>query len=319
MITFFYQLLLQLLYALYRVIVFVRTQWQRQVYLRFLRVRYHHNQTPGVIAQDATRLRKLPGHVACVLRRRPESEEGGGVAGLLNEVTELAAWCLGAGIHRLSIYERTGVLKRLALNKHSVHDENDDSKGSSGKGEEDQTYKEETESRLQKALLKKLGVYFGTDALPSVKIRVPPFTDDDYLLPTTTSPLHNNSSSSRQEQHPMITRRRRTQRPDLLLTLLAEPDGKSTLVDLTRVLADLHVSPDAVTIPALTAQLRQLGQAEPDVLILFASAVELDGFPPWLLRLAEIFRIPENGGVVSYAVFLKALERYASAKINVGK
>jgi dehydrodolichyl diphosphate syntase complex subunit NUS1 len=311
MITFIYQLLLQLLYAVYRAAAFVRRQWRRQVYLRFLRVRYHHNQTPGVIAQDAARLRKLPSHVACVVRRKPESEEGGGVAGLLDEVSELAAWCLGAGIHRLSVYERTGVLKRLAQKKHSngngskaTDDDNDDD----GEGE----------SKLQKALLKKLGVYYGTDALPSVKIRVPPFTDQDYLLPTTTSALHS-SSQPAEEPHPVITRRRRAQRPDLLLTLLAQPDGKATLVDLARVLADLRVAPATVTIPTITAQLRQLGQAEPDLVVLFSSTVDLDGFPPWLVRLAEIFHLPENGGQVSYAVFLKALEHYAGAKFNVGK
>ncbi|KAF5097593.1 hypothetical protein D0Z00_002351 [Geotrichum galactomycetum] len=314
MITLIYQLLLQLLYAVYRATAFVRRQWRRQVYLRFLRVRYHHNQTPGVIAQDAARLRKLPSHVACVVRRKPESEEGGGVAGLLDEVSELAAWCLGAGIYRLSVYERTGVLKRLAQKKHSH--------GNASKAteeEDDDDDDGEGESKLQKALLKKLGVYYGTDALPSVKIRVPPFTDQDYLLPTTTSALHSSNSHPAEEPHPVITRRRRVQRPDLLLTVLAQPDGKATLVDLTRVLADLRVAPAAVTIPALTAQLRQLGQAEPDLIVLFSSTVDLDGFPPWLVRLAEIFHLPENGGQVSYAVFLKALDRYAGAKFNVGK
>ena len=313
MITLIYQLLLQLLYAVCRVTAFVHRQWRRQVYLRFLRVRYHHNQTPGVIAQDAARLRKLPSHVACVVRRKPESEEGGGVAGLLDEVSELAAWCLGAGIHRLSVYERTGVLKRLAQKKPS-HGQ------CSTATEGDNDNNSEGESRLQKALLKKLGIYYGTDALPSVKIRVPPFTDQDYLLPTTTSASHSSGSSQpAEEPHPVISRRRRTQRPDLLLTLLALPDGKATLVDLARVLADLRVPPSAVTIPALTAQLRQLGQAEPDLVVLFSSTVDLDGFPPWLVRLAEIFHLPENGGQVSYAVFLKALERYAGAKFNVGK
>lgn len=313
MITLIYQLLLQLLYAVCRVTAFVHRQWRRQVYLRFLRVRYHHNQTPGVIAQDAARLRKLPSHVACVVRRKPESEEGGGVAGLLDEVSELAAWCLGAGIHRLSVYERTGVLKRLAQKKPSHGQSSTAAEGGNGNNSEG-------ESRLQKALLKKLGIYYGTDALPSVKIRVPPFTDQDYLLPTTTLALHSSGSSQpAEEPHPVISRRRRTQRPDLLLTLLALPDGKATLVDLARVLADLRVPPSAVTIPMLTAQLRQLGQAESDLVVLFSSTVDLDGFPPWLVRLAEIFHLPENGGQVSYAVFLKALERYAGAKFNVGK
>lgn len=57
---------------------------------------------------------------------------------------------------------------------------------------------------------------------------------------------------------------------------------------------------------------------EPDLLVLFGPTVELSGYPPWQLRLTEIFHVQDNAGV-GYQVFLRALYNYANAQMRFGR
>jgi dehydrodolichyl diphosphate syntase complex subunit NUS1 len=65
-------------------------------------------------------------------------------------------------------------------------------------------------------------------------------------------------------------------------------------------------------------EMRSLVSEEPDLLVLFTPHVQLQGFPPWQIRLTEIYHYPMNDEV-SYVVFYKALESFANCKINVGR
>jgi len=53
-------------------------------------------------------------------------------------------------------------------------------------------------------------------------------------------------------------------------------------------------------------------------LILFSPNVTLKGYPPWPIRLTEIYNVQDNDGV-GYQVFLRGLYNYASAEMRVGK
>jgi dehydrodolichyl diphosphate syntase complex subunit NUS1 len=68
---------------------------------------------------------------------------------------------------------------------------------------------------------------------------------------------------------------------------------------------------------------------EPDLLILFSPRVDLQGFPPWQLRLTEILyflqqriinlsHLPYNK-TFNYSVFLRGLQMYDRAEMRLGR
>ena len=70
-------------------------------------VLYYHHRTPELIARDVQRLSRLPAHLSVVL----DLDDDDGMDRLVDEVSELAAWCACAGIGTLSVYQRSGALK----------------------------------------------------------------------------------------------------------------------------------------------------------------------------------------------------------------
>ena len=69
---------------------------------------------------------------------------------------------------------------------------------------------------------------------------------------------------------------------------------------------------------------------EPDLLILFSPRVDLQGFPPWQIRLTEILyslsqlssvnhsHLPDNTNF-GYSVFIRALQMYDRAEMRLGR
>ena len=53
-------------------------------------------------------------------------------------------------------------------------------------------------------------------------------------------------------------------------------------------------------------------------MILFGPYVDLAGYPPWQLRLTEIFQVRDNQGV-GYQVFLRGLYKFANAEMRLGR
>lgn len=68
----------------------------------------------------------------------------------------------------------------------------------------------------------------------------------------------------------------------------------------------------------VSAELSDYVSSEPDLLILFGGRVVLKGYPPWQLRLTEIFHLPDNRGV-NYQVWLKGLKKFGGAEFRVGR
>jgi dehydrodolichyl diphosphate syntase complex subunit NUS1 len=155
----------------------------------------------------------------------------------------------------------------------------------------------------------------------------------------------------------------------LTLLLLSSTDGRETLVDLTKTLADMaqhdKLSPQDISVklidaeigeitspptpppaehldpscdeasvcssnspspPATTAIEQSTAKSEPDLLLIFGPYVKLDGYPPWQLRLTEIYctgdkssSITGDGEAVEYQRLLKGLWRYAKAEMRFGR
>ena len=83
---------------------------------------YHHN-TPELIQRDVKNLRKIPHHLSVILKLEDQGR-GAGLETLMNEVSDIAAWCACAGVPVLSVYEKTGgahlkfnLLLRLQITK----------------------------------------------------------------------------------------------------------------------------------------------------------------------------------------------------------
>lgn len=108
----------------------------------------------------------------------------------------------------------------------------------------------------------------------------------------------------------------------LSILLISEEDGQDSIVDLTKTLTEMSqrgkISADDINIDLLDAELSESVMGEPELLVLFAPHVELDGYPPWQIRLTEIYNVQDNNGV-GYQVFLRALYNYAQAQMRFGR
>lgn len=111
--------------------------------------------------------------------------------------------------------------------------------------------------------------------------------------------------------------------PKLLINLISESNGRKLIVDVTRVLSDMVAqnvtSPKDITLDVIDRQLKERIGSEPDLLIMFSSEIDLQGYPPWHIRVTEIYCSPANNGNVSYLVFMKALHAFATAKFKLGR
>ena len=95
------------------------------------------------------------------------------------------------------------------------------------------------------------------------------------------------------------------------------------MVDLTKTLADMaqkqKILPENVNYELIDAEITESVMAEPDLLLLFGPQVVLEGYPPWQVRLTEIFHVPDNSEGVGYQIFVRALHKYAKAQMRFGR
>jgi dehydrodolichyl diphosphate syntase complex subunit NUS1 len=242
-------------------------------------LRYHH-RTPEFIAHDVKDLEKLPKHLSVILEYQEDdgSQGNAGLEGLVNDICEIAAWTASAGIPFLSVYERTGVLKNYLPQTHA-------------------------------SIWSTLEAYFGPRRKPTLSIRAPHLSS--YSPPDTPPQAAEPNDATLKEE-----------RQHLTVLLLSEHDGRDTIVDLTRTLAEMaqkgDVRQEQINMDLIDAQLNDHVSSEPDLLILFSPTVQLKGYPPWQLRLTEIFHLPDNKGV-NYQVFLRALYNYAKVEMRLGR
>ena len=73
-----------------------------------------------------------------------------------------------------------------------------------------------------------------------------------------------------------------------------------------------------ISLDLIDAEVSESVMGEPDLLVLFGSHVRLQGYPPWQVRLTEIFHVQDSGGV-GYQVFLRALHRFAKMEMRFGR
>ena len=289
---------------------------------------YYHHRSPELIQRDVRGLSRLPQHLSIIvdLQADDASEPAEGLEKLMTDVAEVTAWCACAGIKMLSVYERTGGLKAHI-------------------------------TALSEVCRITMKSYYPPENVPAVSLRVPA---QQYSPSGSRSPSPN---------PPAYTDSDRGKSAGLDLLLLSAGDGRETLVDLTKTLAEMaqkgKLSPSDVTAELIDAEVAESSFAEPDLLVVMAPSptsslmprrkrrrrtikatrrldigddaavregheketvaasggggeICLRGYPPWQVRLTEIFYVKDGRGI-EYQTFLRSLHRFAKAEMRFGR
>ncbi|KOS22012.1 putative undecaprenyl pyrophosphate synthase [Escovopsis weberi] len=259
-----YVLIFALMHGVFSLYIKTRQAWHAVRY-QASSVLYYHHGTPEYIRRDVMGLGKKPRHLSAVLKIQTNHKPNADLDRLIDETAELATWCACAEIPVLSVYEKTGILKRHM-------------------------------PRVYEAVMQKFAFYFGQEH-PALTVMAP---HQDNLPLTPGEAKHGHLS----------------------LHLISYQDGRESIVDLTRTLADMSqkgkISPQDISMELVDAELSEGIMPEPELLILFGPHVELSGYPPWQIRLTEIFALQDNESF-GYQVFLKALRNYARAEFRRGR
>ncbi|KAL4961909.1 ditrans,polycis-polyprenyl diphosphate synthase [Aspergillus stella-maris] len=264
---------------------------------RILAIIFYHHRTPELIRKDVRGLDRLPEHLSVILSLRKEDDA---LPILMDEVAELVSWSASAGIPVLSVYEKSGSLKSCIPIVHQV-------------------------------ITNKLSSYFGSSHQPTLRLFAP--------------------------HHPVYTTRQDgdVSRSSLIVLLLSATDGQETFVDLTKTLAEMSqngkLTPEDITTELVDAEISTITtqpsqevtlasapdqteapqaltpiKPEPDLLLVFGPSLKLSGYPPWHIRLTEMYCTGANSdGVagytdgVEYHGFLKGLWHYAGAQMRFGR
>lgn len=108
----------------------------------------------------------------------------------------------------------------------------------------------------------------------------------------------------------------------LQVRLVSYEDGRDSLVDLTKTLAEMaqrnKVEPTHIEPSLIDVEMKESVMDESDLLIVFGPYVEFQGYPPWHLHLTEVYHVPDNESV-GYQVFYSGLCRYARAQFRWGR
>lgn len=229
---------------------------------RILAMRYYHHRTPALIQKDVNKLPRLPRHLSIILDGTGAAQDSAVMAKLINDVCECSAWAACAGIQVLSIYERHGRLDDMLR----------------GPANQDTGILKSAQPQLHEYITRTLMSYYGPDSAdkPTVSLRVPL---TPAFSPPSTSP-DPDGQGSRPSRH-------------LSIIMLSEADGRRTLVDLAKTLAEMsqkrRISPQDISTELIDAEISESVVEEPDLVILFGGDdIMLQGYPPWQIRLSEI-------------------------------
>ncbi len=232
-----------------------------------------------------------------ILTLEEDGKGGAELERLVNEAADIAAWCASAGIPQVSVYEKTG--KRFDPRLSLVQSSPWLTLRYLGvlKG-----YLPET----HRAVSQKFAAYFG-HKFPGLSLSAP------HVAPV---------SAPASSQTELIEGPNGPEPKHLTMMLLSAEDGRDSIVDLTKTLAEMaqrsKISSADISIDLVDAELTESVMGEPDLLILFGPNVELSSYPPWQVRLTEIFHVKDNQGV-GYQVFYRALSKYGQAQMRRGK
>jgi len=275
---------------------------------------------------NATR-RQIPTHLALLLvpDEREDSEQLEGT--LVDIALRVIKWCRVVGVNRLTIYDRQGRLAGLSLNiKERVC-----------APEEDCSDDSSAESEIEYPLTPPL-----TDESRSISPDLDVLPDLNISTVNLSARRVPTRSSVRNVVKRRGSRKEKTVPQDAPVTLhlASRTSGKQAVADLAAFFLQRHLSKKTsetftCSIEDLTSALQgDHGFPAPDLMIVHdmskSSTLELHGFPPWQIRLTEIYYFRKrpswrwsNPPVLSDSFteldFRRALDEYAAAEMRLGK
>ena len=106
-------------------------------------------------------------------------------------------------------------------------------------------------------------------------------------------------------------------------------NGKLSPEDITPELVDAEIT-EITSYPLRSNDSGSAGasllKAEPDLLLVFGPYLKLDGYPPWQIRLTEMYCTGDRshgltgyGEAVEYQGFMRGLWHYAGAQMRFGR
>ncbi|KAI9883714.1 MAG: hypothetical protein M1823_004518 [Watsoniomyces obsoletus] len=248
---------------------------------RILSVLYHHHRTPELIRRDIKRLSRLPEHLSVILTLKNNGDGAPVADTALERLMDEAA--------EIAAWCACARIPTL-----SIYEQSGVLKGHM--------------PRLHRVVSQRFHAYFGKRR-PQLELRAPhvnPFLNGD-MFEENNSPQPGFSSND--SEH-------------LSLLLISSEDGRESIVDLTKTLTEMaqrdKISPADISLDLIDLELTENVMPEPELLIIFGPYVELQGYPPWQVRLTEIFHVKDCGSV-GYQVFLQALHRFAKAQMRFGR
>jgi len=299
------------LYSLISSVSFLRQRWRLRLPLSL----------------NAAR-RQVPGHIALLLvpDERESSEQ------LEKSLTDIALrvseWCRVVGVSRLTMYDRGGLLANLTLDiKERVSNPLDDCSDDSS-----------AESEIEYPLTPPL-----TDESRSISpdLEVLPDLNTSTITLSAFPKIRTRSTTrgvvKRRNRHKKETQ---TQAHPLTLHLTSRASGKQAIADLATCFLERHVSNRSGN--KFTCSTEDInfalegdhGFSSPELMIVHdmsrSTALELYGFPPWQIRLTEIYHVhhrsswswsspPTLSESFSEIDFRRALDEYAAAEMRLGK
>ncbi|KAG0311293.1 hypothetical protein BGZ97_011944 [Linnemannia gamsii] len=109
---------------------------------------------------------------------------------------------------------------------------------------------------------------------------------------------------------------------DLDIVILSPEDGHDRLAGNVRLLGEAalrqQISSEQITTSFLDTQL-SAELTEPELLIILKDDLDLSSYPPWHIRLTEIYHHPDQAVIPVYTMFLQALHRFAKCDQRFGK
>ncbi|OJD19796.1 hypothetical protein AJ78_00296 [Emergomyces pasteurianus Ep9510] len=301
---------------------------------RILAIIYYHHRTPELIQKDVRGLSRLPQHLSIVLMLGKDDDA---LDMIMDEVAELVAWSSCAGIPMLSIYEKTGILKsyiptlhKIIISKLSTY------------------YGPPSHQPTLRLFAPHHAIYSPTLCPPSSKANPALLTllllsatdgrETIVDLTKTLTEMAQHGKLSPQDISPKLIEAEiseLTSAPTPPLAGTPDPhfDERESVASSggtgTTAVSDSPLLSSANTVPASAetdAATAVLMKSDPDLLMVFGPFVRLDGYPPWQLRLTEIYCTGNKGGLITgggeaveYQKFLKGLWRFAKAEMRFGR
>lgn len=111
-------------------------------------------------------------------------------------------------------------------------------------------------------------------------------------------------------------------RYDLDVVILSPQDGHDRLAGFAKALGEAalrkEVTSKDITMEYMDKKLSS-ELSEPELVIILKDDLDLSSYPPWHIRLTEIYHHPDQAVIPLYTMYLRALHRYAKCDQRFGK